>query len=448
MPITNGKYVNPGWKDNAPPPLNAAELNAISDSIVGAEKNIEDINEMGNYKVGDVFITSRTDLDSTWTLANGQLVTNNNSFYELQHKVWLPMDSEISYSGQNFGFSVIPYVYRIESQGTSNQNLSINVSKYLSTSRQETRQLVAPRAVQMQSWQNNKQEFCWGYFGGKYVWVVGTFGSTLSPMYSVYVCYTDTVDDLSSWKCVQLPTDAIDNMTTLYLNLQYINGTYIVTTVQYENSVNTVRPLYMWWSTDCVSWNFKKITPNITGGNYITSSAICYYQGNYWSFVTWSNKNETWVSKASTLSGLGTYSSWANSRVVANYANFPVSEDSVCYLDGNQIKLNCCDESFRIFNVNLTVGYIYNLDNYIVVGGNQSNNGDNVYVFLKKPGTGANSLQQVLNRQYTTTAFHAVTILGHPMEGVLYNAKLSAPCLPEISLKNTYAYVKTSSTPT
>ena len=109
MPITNGKYVNPGWKDNAPPPLNAAELNAISDSIVGAEKSIEDINEMGNYKVGDVFITSRTDLDSTWTLANGQLVTNNNSFYELQHKAWLPMDSEISYSGQNFGFPVIPY---------------------------------------------------------------------------------------------------------------------------------------------------------------------------------------------------------------------------------------------------------------------------------------------------------------------------------------------------
>jgi len=282
---------------------------------VGAEKSIENINEMGNYKVGDVFITSRTDLDSTWTLANGQLVTNNGSFYELQHKVWLPMDSEISYSGQNFGFSVVPYVYRIEPQGTSNQNLSINVSKYLSTSRQETRQLVAPRAVQMQSWQNNKQEFCWGYFGGKYVWVVGTFGSTLSPMYSVY-------------------------------------------------------------------------------------------------------------------------------------ANFPVSEDSVCYLDGNQIKLNCCDTSFRTFNVNVIIGYIYNLDNYIIVGGNQSNNGDNVYVFLKKPGKGANSLQQVLNKQYSTVTFNSVVILGHPMEGVIYNAKLSAPCLPEISLKNTYAYVKTSSTPT
>lgn len=136
-------------------------------------------------------------------------------------------------------------------------------------------------------------------------------------------------------------------MTTIYLNLQYINGTYIVTTVQYENTVNTVRPLYMWWSTDCTSWNFKKITPNLTGGNYITGSAICYYQGNYWSFATFSNKQETWVSKAPTLDGLGTYSLWLNSRAILNYANFPVSEDSICYLDNNQLMLNCCDTSLR-----------------------------------------------------------------------------------------------------
>lgn len=447
MPITNGKYVNPGWKDNAPPPLNAAELNAISDSIVGAEKSIDGINSMQNYKVGDVFLTSRTDLDSTWTLANGSLITNNNEFYDLQHSVWLPFDSEVSYSNQNAGFSVIPYVYKVESQGTAQQNVSINISKYVSTSRQETRRLVAPKAIQLTSRQNNKQEFCWGYFGGKYVWAVGGYSNTLTPKYYVYVCYTDTVDDLESWKCVQLPTEQVTDMTTIYLNLQYINGTYIVTTVQYENTVNTVRPLYMWWSTDCTSWNFKKITPNLTGGNYITGSAICYYQGNYWSFATFSNKQETWVSKAPTLDGLGTYSLWLNSRAILNYANFPVSEDSICYLDNNQLMLNCCDTSLRRFPVNFSTGYIYNLDNYIICGGNLSNQ-DNVFVFLKKPGKGANSLQQVLNKQYSTVTFSSVVILGHPMEGVIYNAKLSAPCLPEISLKNTYAYVKTSSTPT
>lgn len=33
MPIVNGKYKNPGWSDNTPPPINAAELNAISDTL-------------------------------------------------------------------------------------------------------------------------------------------------------------------------------------------------------------------------------------------------------------------------------------------------------------------------------------------------------------------------------------------------------------------------------
>lgn len=33
MPIENGKYVNPGWVDNAPPAIDATELNAISDTL-------------------------------------------------------------------------------------------------------------------------------------------------------------------------------------------------------------------------------------------------------------------------------------------------------------------------------------------------------------------------------------------------------------------------------
>lgn len=33
MPIQNGKYINPGWVDNAPPTIDSAELNAISDTL-------------------------------------------------------------------------------------------------------------------------------------------------------------------------------------------------------------------------------------------------------------------------------------------------------------------------------------------------------------------------------------------------------------------------------
>lgn len=41
MPITDGLYVNPGWKDGAPPALSAAEMNAISDTLAAAQnKNV------------------------------------------------------------------------------------------------------------------------------------------------------------------------------------------------------------------------------------------------------------------------------------------------------------------------------------------------------------------------------------------------------------------------
>lgn len=33
MPIQNGEYVAPQWTNNAPPPLNASELQAICDTV-------------------------------------------------------------------------------------------------------------------------------------------------------------------------------------------------------------------------------------------------------------------------------------------------------------------------------------------------------------------------------------------------------------------------------
>ena len=41
MPITNGKYVNPGWKNGGPPALDAGELNAISDRLQYLDANAQ-----------------------------------------------------------------------------------------------------------------------------------------------------------------------------------------------------------------------------------------------------------------------------------------------------------------------------------------------------------------------------------------------------------------------
>lgn len=41
MPIQNGKYVSPTWKNNAPPPLNASELNAMGQTLQQASNNYQ-----------------------------------------------------------------------------------------------------------------------------------------------------------------------------------------------------------------------------------------------------------------------------------------------------------------------------------------------------------------------------------------------------------------------
>ena len=42
MPIQNGKYVSPNWQNGGPPALNAAELNAICQSLQADDQQIKD----------------------------------------------------------------------------------------------------------------------------------------------------------------------------------------------------------------------------------------------------------------------------------------------------------------------------------------------------------------------------------------------------------------------
>lgn len=69
MPIQDGKYVAPIWSNNAPPAIDADELNAMSQSIVNNQQAIID----SDYQVGDIITTTRTDLGDSWILCNGDI---------------------------------------------------------------------------------------------------------------------------------------------------------------------------------------------------------------------------------------------------------------------------------------------------------------------------------------------------------------------------------------
>lgn len=53
MPITNGKYINPGWINGQPPAINASELNAISDTL-------QHLNGIGGSRGGYVVVGTST----------------------------------------------------------------------------------------------------------------------------------------------------------------------------------------------------------------------------------------------------------------------------------------------------------------------------------------------------------------------------------------------------
>lgn len=53
MPITNGKYINPGWVNGQPPAINASELNAISDTL-------QHLNGVGGSRGGYVVVGTST----------------------------------------------------------------------------------------------------------------------------------------------------------------------------------------------------------------------------------------------------------------------------------------------------------------------------------------------------------------------------------------------------
>lgn len=70
-----------------PPPVNASNLNDISNTLEKLDnKDVFD----ENYKKGDVLITARTDLGDEWTLCNGDTVPMDAPLYEDLRKLWIP----------------------------------------------------------------------------------------------------------------------------------------------------------------------------------------------------------------------------------------------------------------------------------------------------------------------------------------------------------------------
>ena len=82
MPIQSGKYVAPTWVNNAPPALDADELNAMSDTI-----------ESSQPIIGDIKSTVDTNPGYGWILCNGEEVDSSSKLYNVLNFNTLEQDT-------------------------------------------------------------------------------------------------------------------------------------------------------------------------------------------------------------------------------------------------------------------------------------------------------------------------------------------------------------------
>ena len=78
MPIQNGKYVAPTWNNNAPPPVNASELQAVCDTLETCQNTIEQIQqsvETVTVKPGSFMWWTQTTAPDGWLICDGSRVS-------------------------------------------------------------------------------------------------------------------------------------------------------------------------------------------------------------------------------------------------------------------------------------------------------------------------------------------------------------------------------------
>lgn len=75
MPIQSGKYVAPTWNNNAPPPVNASELQAVCDTLETCQNSIEQITNNGAYRPGSFMWWTQATAPDGWLICDGSQVS-------------------------------------------------------------------------------------------------------------------------------------------------------------------------------------------------------------------------------------------------------------------------------------------------------------------------------------------------------------------------------------
>ena len=428
-------------------------MNAISDTL----ENLDNVDyEKEVYKVGDVLITSRTDLDDTWTLANGGDATVSDEILELQANMWRPgynitdenlpntfyPNSDCFYDGES--------IYYLSISGKNLVLNKINSSGSVSTTNLKTGLRNPILSSKYRSNPSNLPDIINGY---AMVTMTESYG-TNQQNHIAYVCYSQNFKD---WTVKQLFTFTGQNIEAC-ASCHYINNEYIFTLTHttpyaYASEINIVHGV----SLDNLSSviHIKNTRTNNRIPYFIT--CIPYYNGKYYlmCFTNTGSLSGLLYESASSIDDLqGNFTHEANPN--DTNGSFTIDAIEIAYqmgkylivLDSQYIDLStmeCITPRYTMDDKYI----IYKKENSIyILNYNSSQTHQTAYYEIILSGDNLIVNQYEYSGGYgdrNPYVKYGKYELYYITESTSSYANVSTPQLPEVSVNNAYAYVKVSS---
>ena len=412
-------------------------MNAISDTL----ENLDNVDyEKEVYKAGDVLITSRTDLDDTWTLANGEPITKENDLFDIQYKSWVPglvfnkKSTSMQFPGSSDGFYdgenvYIPYfssntmmVQKRKPDGSSENTVINDISSYYITPVQ------------------------YKYGSIKYIngLAMFTYASSKSGTMNIYLAYSS---DFNSWTNKLL--FSLNAMTFYGCSIQYINNEYVFVASTYVSGDGYGKYLTIAHGSLTNISSPKSLHIQSTQANPEVFTGVAYYNGQYYILYSVNqNFGNTYYcyEKSNTIDGLSiTYSNRTTTpgRQNAYLYGCQIGRFIVFNASNYVYYFDMSSETITMFPVTAnTNNSIYFNERYFCIYSYDSNNVYSLIVDFDNSPTII--FQDTEPEESAKLSSFFVYIYNEYLDSNM-STYFSTPTLPEVSVNNAYAYVKVSS---
>ena len=290
-------------------------MNAISDTL----ENLDSKEFFENFKLGDVIITSRTDLDDTWTLANGEPTLGQGEIADLQYEVWVPglvvheTDNYKQFNQSTDGFYDGENIYI--PKATTN---TVEILKVLPNGSQES---ITVNSVTGSCWLVPYESGGLLYVNGIAMFIYNVINESTD---NIYVAYSS---DYNNWENKLLFT--ITSTYNIQCSVQYINNEYVFIAKQAVAQTRTL--LIAHGSLENISQP-KTLTIQSTTVNHASNPSLIGYYDGYYYLVYATDRGSglhIYYEQSTTIDNIAiTYNNDTNSNAANKYdfKSFPIGK--------------------------------------------------------------------------------------------------------------------------